>query len=147
MTYTTGDTYSNVGLFGWIIFATIKNLGLENVSISSGGSYVGGLAGDNNGGTIINCYCIGTVSGISHVGGLVGENDSGSITNCYADGPVSGQSQVGGLVGYHNSGPITACYATGSVTGYFWAGRLMGYVGRWKSFFAFSSMCWGVGIC
>jgi len=101
----------------------IKNLGMENVSVS-GGWFVGGLVG-NNSGTITNCYITGNVTGRNFVGGLVFSN-SGTITNCYSTGNVSGvfaynpnypeEIWVGGLVA-DNSGTIMNCYSTGSVTG------------------------------
>ena len=109
------------GLFGKIdIGGSVKNLGLENCSVSGSSYsswYVGGLVGNNNG-NIINCYSRGAVSGSSCVGGLVGLNDSGSISNCYSTGAVSdtsGSSGVGGLVGVNNYGSISNCYATGAV--------------------------------
>jgi hypothetical protein len=60
LTYTTTLATSCVGLFGYTYSATIKNLGLENVYISSAGSIIGGLVG-GNAGTITNCYCTGSV--------------------------------------------------------------------------------------
>ena len=60
---------------------------------NSGYSYAGGLVGDNDGGTISNCYATGDVSSssskYSYAGGLVGDNYKGTITNCYR---YSGQS-------------------------------------------------------
>ncbi|MFV7791758.1 GLUG motif-containing protein, partial [Aliarcobacter lanthieri] len=75
--------------------ATIKNIGLENLSIT-GQSKVGGLVGDNTYGTISNSYASGTVSGNNYVGGLVGDNVYGKISNSYASGTVSGNNYVGG---------------------------------------------------
>ena len=117
-----GGSNSYVGLFGYInsYSSSVKNLGLENCSVS-GLYFVGGLAGFTYG-NITNCYSTGSVSGASSsgsVGGLVGESD-GNITNCYSTGSVSGASSsgsVGGLVGLTDYGSIiTNCYSTGSVS-------------------------------
>jgi hypothetical protein len=135
---------NDIGLFGYISNAIIKNLGIENVdlqvqysesagglvgiscdstilscyatgSASVGSYYCGGLVGENIRGTISSSYATVTISGYT-VGGLAGNNYSGSITSCYAAGSVSGTGGIGGLVG-SNSGPITSCYATGTVSG------------------------------
>ncbi|MGA2172338.1 MAG: GLUG motif-containing protein [Sedimentisphaerales bacterium] len=127
-----------LGLFGWI-GGSVKNLGLENCSVSSDSNswYVGGLVGENDGGNISNCYSTGTVSGSFNVGGLVGENDGGSISNCYSTGTVSSSSYsyyyyVGGLVGGNAGGSISNCYSTGTVSGSsysYYVGGLVGWNG------------------
>ena len=81
---------------------------------------IGGLVGDNGGGTITASYATGSVSGTgrnSHnIGGLVGANEGiggrGEIHTSYATGPVSGGSAVGGLIGLStvSSAVITASY-------------------------------------
>ena len=114
------------GLFGKTESgSTIANLGMENVTIASSGSYVGGLVGLSRYGGITNSYSTGAVTGSSNVGGLVGYN-SGNITNSYSTGAVTRGSNVGGLVGY-NSGSITNSYSTGLVMGSVDAGGLVGY--------------------
>ncbi|MFX4210858.1 beta strand repeat-containing protein [Aliarcobacter butzleri] len=132
--FAISDLYINrpitdqVGLFGYIHDATIKNIGLENVSIT-GGYWVGGLVGFNRQGTIQNSHVTGAVSGSYRVGGLVGNNYYGQIENSYALGSVSGTQSVGGLVGLNDSsGTITInnSYAISSVTG---SGYIGGFVG------------------
>ncbi len=90
---------------------------------------VGGLVGLNFG-AISNAYATGNVSGVNYIGGLVGENFGGSISNAYATGNVSGVNYVGGLVGFNNSGDfassINNTYASGMVTGSSNAGGLVG---------------------
>ncbi len=118
-----------VGLFSYSIRGTIlKNIGLEDVNISGGTRYTGGIVGINQGGdssandrsTVSNSYVTGKVSGQDAVGGLVGYNYGGIIANSYSTAEVSGEGSVGGLVGYndHNGGGvfITNSYATGSTT-------------------------------
>ena len=86
---------------------TLQDLGVK-ASYIKGGYSVGGLCGFNNGGTVINCYNIGSVEGNEIVGGLCGQNYA-TVTNCYNTGSVTGSNQVGGLCGI-NGGTVTNCY-------------------------------------
>ena len=119
--YSGGSTIHYYALFGWIDnTGVVKNLGLENVSVSGGGSQgTGALAGYNNG-TISNCFSTGNVIGGDStywIGGLVG-GGSGNISNSFSTCNVTGYISMyaGGLVG-DCSGYITNCYSTGNVTG------------------------------
>lgn len=127
----------NVGFFGVIRGATVKNLHLSELSVT-GEKRVGGLAGwsqaaldsedlaENVAGLIGNCTVAGEVTGGSRVGGLVGENSGAydedtlfsidcSVDRCSASVAVSGSGDsVGGLVG-ENGGVITESAATGDV--------------------------------
>lgn len=119
-----------IGLFGYTINATLQNIRLENISISSTGEYIGGLVGYNAFGTTLgvinNCFATGTVSGANSVGGLVGKNWFGSLSTCSMIGSVSGiGSAAGGLIGY-NAGTISECFATGSINGNRNVGGLIG---------------------
>lgn len=117
--FTINEDYYDIGLFGTISGGSVKNLGIENCSVS-GFYYVGCLVGFNSGGTISNCYATGSVSGptdSSNIGCLVGYNNGGSISDCYSTGSAGGDSHVGCLVGSNQGGNISNCYATGSVTG------------------------------
>ena len=71
--YLNDSNLDFVGLFGEIN-GTVKNVGVVD-SYFNGDWYVGGVCGNNNYGTITNCYNTGTVRG-------TGNND-GTITNCY----------------------------------------------------------------
>ena len=105
---------SLLGLFGSLRSgAEVKNLGLMNASVNGSGYLIGGLAG-MNGGTVTQCYIIGTVRGDHDVGGLVGENQV-AMTQCFSIGMVRGGGTVGGLVG-NNSGAVTLCSSSGEVT-------------------------------
>jgi len=88
----------------------------------------GGLVGDLIYGTIMNCYCTGSVSSASYghswAGGLVGILSDGTIVmNCHSTGSVTSacfrhsgcDSVAGGLVG-SDSGTIMNCYSTGEVS-------------------------------
>ena len=104
------------GVVGYLEGGTITNC-CNSVEVS-GGSAVGGVAGYNiEGGTIINCCNSGAVSGEYLSGGVAGYLEGGTITNCYNSGAVSGNDDnVGGVAG-RNEGTITNCYNTGAVTG------------------------------
>ena len=121
--YIRRPSLDRVGLFG-IMSAngSISNVGLVNVNIN-GSTFVGGLVGNNNGGSISNSYSTGFVSGSaaaktgndSYVGGLVG-NNGGSISNSYSAGTVGGYGSTGGLVGV-NSGTVYGSYSTMHISG------------------------------
>ncbi|MGD8786569.1 MAG: GLUG motif-containing protein, partial [Phycisphaerales bacterium] len=150
--------------------AQILNLGLENVSIKVDGSscvgalsglnhgyishcssngkissinrsgILGGLVGDNHGGSITKCYADCEISGeqgdiikSDYLGGIVGMNwFFGRISNCYASGAVTGDHMVGGLVGSNLQANISNCYAIGNVSGSSSVGGLAGYNGQYS---------------
>ena len=106
----------------------VKNLGVVSFS-TRGKDYVGGLCARNMGGTIINCYAIGTVKGAQYVGGLCGDNGIGTIMQSYAAVNLNGGDYVGGLCGLNSLlGTIRNSYATGVVTGT--GNHIGGLVGR-----------------
>ena len=120
-----GYTISNLGhpLFNTVNGGTVKNVILDNVSIS-GGTNVGAICGEATGDTrIYNCgilatnstattdedgytaitSCSSTISGSGYVGGIVGLLDGSSrVINCFSYANVSGGTHVGGIVGYNN---------------------------------------------
>ncbi|MBV5329459.1 MAG: filamentous hemagglutinin N-terminal domain-containing protein [Chlorobium sp.] len=120
------------GLVGQNDYSTIRN-SYATGSVTSISDEVGGLVGENdNGSTISNSYATGNVNGGSYVGGLAGDNYSSTISNAYAtgsvSGSVSGNGQVGGLVGLNEqSSTVSDSFATGIVTGASYVGGLVGY--------------------
>ena len=125
---------NNIGLFGLINSATIKNLGIESGTITCGGSNAGALVGQAKGtvsnlSVISNCYNKATVvKGASdiriYVGGMVGLLDYYSnIDHCYNKGNVTNDgnansSHTGGIAGAVAHGStVFSCYSTGIVTG------------------------------
>jgi len=116
------------GLVGYNSNGTVSKC-YATCQVSSAGSYVGGLIGNNNG-TLTNCYATGQVSSAGgYIGGLAGntENSSSIVTNCYATGDVSGSSMIGGLTGREYFSSISNSYATGFVSGNNYLGGLTGY--------------------
>ena len=111
-----GLGYNFQGLFGAIYTGgAIRNLTLENASMSGTGFYLGALAGYSMG-TIENCHATGTrmlTNGVN-VGGLIGRS-YGPLSNLSVGGQVSGIGYTGGVVGY-SYGPITACTSDADVS-------------------------------
>lgn len=121
---------ANQGLFGRcgkkendIIYpGTIKNVGVIG-SYIKGTSYIGGVCGNIDYGTIENCYNTGFVSATeiaASVGGICGfvSNASCTISNCYNTGDVSATGNyafVGGVCGT-SRGTIENCYNIGDVS-------------------------------
>jgi len=110
--------------------STVRNLGLENVSVHGTRSNIGGLAGSNEG-QVLYCYSTGQVMGIESVGGLVGRN-VGVITSSFYTGTVNGKYSVGGLVGSNHSGVTICCHSTGTVSGLSNIGGLAGFSSDWS---------------
>jgi hypothetical protein len=120
------ESGSYKGLFGDVVRGVIKNLGVT-ASYIKGGTYVGGLVGYLQEGTISNSYFSGTVIGSLFVGGLAGE--AKNIINSYSIGTVTGEKMVGGLVGDSN-GQIINSYSIGTVIGRINVGGLAGNGGN-----------------
>ena len=109
-------TSDNQGLFSSLAEdGTIKDLRLSGTV--TGGNYVGGLAGRNNG-KIDNCQSAVSVAGSGQViGGLTGMNN-GTVINSQNTGTVSGMMSVGGVIGYNgNNCEVKSCVNAGEVTG------------------------------
>ncbi len=140
----TDDTNGCVGLFAKLEGATVKNLGIENITVSmnsskiTGNYYVGGIAGDaRSGAKIDSCYVRNiTLSDFNksgaRFGGLVGyiRKTGVVISNCYVQNLKSGTNLsatgtiAAGLVGcIHNDTTdtnnitISNCYAGNNAIG------------------------------
>ncbi|MDS0280695.1 PGF-pre-PGF domain-containing protein [Halomicroarcula sp. S3CR25-11] len=123
---------SDIGLFSVVTDgSTIERVGVESANVS-GDVRVGGLVGENLGGTVRDSYVTGTVNGTSSVGGLVGQYEiltgpGGEVNESYAAANVTGSINIGGLIGNRfSSGTLHGSYATGSVDGDKRVGGLIG---------------------
>jgi hypothetical protein len=106
------------GLIGYSEGNIVNCLSIGNVT-GTGSSYIGGLVGRLNSGSIEKSFSIGLTSTLGNgnfAGGLVGHNKNGDIINCYSMGDVIAGSymHVGGLVGT-NTGLINKCYSVGLI--------------------------------
>ena len=107
--------------------ASIHNLNIENVNISSSGN-VGAIARVASGHSRIYNIGIlgGTVSGGNYVGGIIGWlKDKSRVINCFSYANITNGSYVGGIVGYNNVATTSAnlktmvmnCMFYGDITG------------------------------
>ena len=118
---------NNIGLFGQVELATLKNISLENVSIK-GNDNTGSLIGIQMGSSLANSSATGSVVGNNNTGGLVGNFDVSmssdeppvstvsSISFSHFVGDVVGNERVGGLVGSSNGGSVKGSYASVDVS-------------------------------
>ena len=94
----------NKPLFDYVEDATIKNVIIQEVSVSTSAN-AGAIAANAAGATrIYNCGILGgTVSGSDNVGGLVGSlSGNARVINCYSYADITGGTTVGGIVGNNN---------------------------------------------
>ena len=112
---TLNNPEMNAGLLG-VNSGSVKNVKLTNTKITSEHTFVGAIAGQNNG-LIENCHVQGgTISGTgndmwkdvnveetrnggSRIGGICGYNLGGDILNCENRGKINGTYQIGGIAG------------------------------------------------
>jgi len=129
------------GFFGSLDGAIIKDLTLENVTVS-GESMVGALAGYSEGASYIENVNVigGTVTAIGEVsegfGGLIGYIEETELFNVIVDVDVVAASAtyVGGLVGQVSGSTIGQVAALGGVEGNEGVGGLVGYAGEGSEF-------------
>ncbi len=109
-------------LFGYVNGATINDVDMTGVDITSDSFDVGALIGYIQAGTVTNCTTAGTVDGNLKVGGLIGYMEAGTVSDCSSSCVVtattsSTRSWAGGLMGYMEAGDVDDCFSTGAVTG------------------------------
>jgi hypothetical protein len=110
----------------------------SSVTGNTSGRYIGGLAGQVEGGTYSNCFAAANVTGNQYVGGLLGKISNLNLSYSYATGNVNGNGTadqfLGGLIGLGavtGAGPaIQYCHATGNVAGTATSTRVGGLVGQ-----------------
>ncbi|MFY0516238.1 hypothetical protein ACOMCU_00210 [Lysinibacillus sp. UGB7] len=118
------STEDYVGIFGVLNGANIRNVHIENVSVTSSGKYVGGLAGYARNTTLTNVAVTGevNVSGGNYTGGMVGNYDytksmprNFNLSKLLVDqttGKISGKDYTGGVFGSieHGYGDVGTTY-------------------------------------
>ena len=127
--YFNDTNKGDVGLFGFVgAGGTVKNVTLAD-SYVSGSWYVGGICGQNYGGTVEGCRNTGRVYGTRQfVGGVCGHNE-GTLQKSCNTGIVYGYQNVGGVCGY-NKGTLQECYNTDTVEGTMCVGGVCGLNGN-----------------
>ena len=105
-------------LFGSLEAGTVKNLILENVSLS--GSSRGMVANVSTNGNISNVHVKDLVfsTGLDASAGIIGDVTSTSIENCSVTNLnlTTAKIRIGGIAGHMTGGNITNCYVGGSIT-------------------------------
>ncbi len=135
-----GNDY--IGLFGYVRndlnIAIIRDLGVENVSINSGGSghkSLGGLIGEMYNGQVKRCFTTGVISigdDCEMIGGLLGYSKFGDIYNSYSQCSVSCDDNavmVGGLMGGCYNIDCKKNYSAGAVTAGAGSSDIGGFLG------------------
>ncbi len=123
---------ANVGTLVGLNQGLITNVSAAVTVMGGEFGNVGGLIGENNGGTIIESYVTGTVGmqfsnnleGGAYVGGLIGSSYGGTVFDTFAAVNVSAGEfgVVGGLIGWNETGAnesggaVDGGGATGTVT-------------------------------
>ena len=126
----------NAPLFATTNGATIKNVALKNVQISSSASYTGAIVGTAKGKTrIYNCGILsGSIGGGTNVGGIAGRiEDATRVINCYSYADITGGTTVGGIVGYNAGSYVTGVPQT-MVMNCAYYGNLNGGANRYPIF-------------
>ena len=104
------ENKSSYGLFG-NVKGTVKNLTVENVSISGAPKFIGALIGRLNDGLVENCHVKSSSVECNNwtIGGLVGQLNNGKISGCSVEGTtIKGYAAVGAIAGIAlNSGERT----------------------------------------
>lgn len=125
-----------VGLFGYVLGGTIRNLTVSGSVKGSG--HTGGIAGGADGGTFENCANLCVVQSDSTEGGTTGGiigfahnmNYELIVRDCYNVGSITTTTgnSVGGIIGQciNTSGTIRNCYNAGTVTGTASVGAIIG---------------------
>lgn len=112
-----------------------KTSGTLTSTKSSENSYVGGMVGETQNGTITKSYSTSTISGRKRCGGFIGAVMWGNfeVTESYFNGTItSNASQIGGIaacVSDSKTITISDCYTAGSIScpgGY--TGGIVGYL-------------------
>ncbi len=125
-----GDCFSSIVTNCYAEGAVTGRSDIDSIS-----EHVGGLVGNQSGGSISTSYAVGNVKGSDLVGGLTGFIGAGTISNSYARGDVTGSDLIGGLVGGIGYSSIYNSYAAGQISGVTHVGGLLG-ADRYEAGFA-----------
>ena len=149
---TQGSPNKYLGLFGYVSRGSIKNVVLEDVSITADSNirYIGSLAGYVSSSLINGCSATGEINVAnngSFYGGLIGRNASSRVYGNWADVDLAageGSMYVGGFVGYNYIiGKIVDCYSNSQVYAGANSESIGGFAGR--NWFGAIADCYSTG--
>ena len=125
---------SYVGLFGYCIKATIKNLTIKDAEIN-GNTYVGVISGYNynyNKVGVSNCILSGKVNGVKYVGGCTGYTYYGIFKGISSSVDIIGGDYTGGIAGGKDDNTTNAsitisnCFVNSTISGINKVGGILG---------------------
>lgn len=121
---------NGVGLFAAVGETTIQNVVLRDASIA-GGTQVGGVVGQNAGGTVRGVEVNGSIDGNVSVGGVAGVSvEDATVVLAETDATVNGAALVGGAVGRNVESTLQNSTVKGVVEGTGAPGQVGGLIGR-----------------
>lgn len=121
ISYDEDTSSGGVNIGGLVNICT--SVSIDNCSVTgnmtANGAFVGGIAGDAEGCSIVNsnsAIAITAIAGSCYTGGIVGSCLSDTVINCYSSGKISGVDycKIGGIAGI--GGTIINCYSTSDIT-------------------------------
>ena len=129
--------YGNVGLFGYLYTAVLKNLKVAGtITVENDAcQFVGGITGGTCSSQIINCANKANITietDSAYVGGIAGfdEGSDTKLKECSNHGTINAEnsSSVGGIMGCAIAEEVSLehCYNSGSVSGAGYTGGLVG---------------------
>ncbi len=151
-----------VGLFGTIT-GSVSDLSVEDFTISLTPEvytvYAGGIAGQMNGGHLVNCSVEGTIEILETsyspgviVGGMVGYYFGGSrVSHCYSACDITvergGNTRLGGLIGSGGANvELADCAVVADITVDFWSKVWVGGLLGQNSLFTTVKQCTATGV-
>lgn len=126
---TINDNTNYAGLFALVNNANsyIRNVKVENASVSNTTFNASILVSYLAIGTVENCTVSGTVTGVDYVAGLIGHAYTNTLVkNCNSFANVTGNKYLGGFIGM-NRGTVENSYSTGTVSNGTYRGGFIGY--------------------
>ncbi len=115
------------GLFGYIVFGTVRNIILTNCSITVD-SNSGGIVGRIEEGSIEDCYVSGTVHGNAlYTAGIAGFSYGSTISGCHNAANVTCDIDSGGICGWSSETTVIDCINTGTIQGLMGKGGICGH--------------------
>lgn len=109
-----------VSLFETIKGGTVMNITLDASCYWEGSreNSIGGIATNNEGGTISGCTNNAKAKGYARTSGIVNYNHKGTVKDCVNNGTIEGGSgNAAGIVGDNEGGTIIGCVNNGTIIG------------------------------